>query len=126
MTVSLMRSDLAGESVVEEGSVIGFIRTVLELEAEMSGRLLLLWALSVSWYSFLVNRKTMVTLIFSPENPSVRKVLSPRYHPLAQCWGCAIPTHFFATKQECDIAFHHTTSGMGTFWEGEVWSHSIP
>lgn len=67
MTVSPMSSDLAGESVLEEGSVNGFIKTVLELEDEMSGSLLLLWALSDSWCSFLVNRKTMVTFGSSPE-----------------------------------------------------------
>lgn len=48
-----MRKDLAGESVVEEGSVNGLIKTALELGDEMSGNLLLLWALSDSWCSFL-------------------------------------------------------------------------
>lgn len=67
MTVSPMSSDLAGESVLEEGSVNGFSKTVLELEDEMSGSLLLLGALSDSWCSFLVNRKTMVTFGSPPE-----------------------------------------------------------
>ena len=48
MTASLMNSHLAGESVVEEGSVNGFVKIILELEDMIVVSLLLLWALSVS------------------------------------------------------------------------------
>lgn len=37
MTASLMNSDLARESVVEEGSVNGFVKRILKLKDKMRG-----------------------------------------------------------------------------------------
>lgn len=121
-----MSRDLAGDSVVEEGSVNGF----LELEDEMSGSLLLLQmrfqgACCCCWLC-----QTPAAVSCDWENHDHILLLSRklwgRFYLLTQCWDCPIPSYFSATKQEYDIASHQPTSGMGTLQEGEVWSQSIP